>query len=119
MAGMIRFTDNVEDSKHNHINAGRVDFLPKLPLYIDTLEVTEINKEYTIPAGSKFTLFSAKGDVAFAVRANDAATFPDGDILDGTGSFINPAQFDLTGVTTLNFIAEPDETTYVSLAIYV
>jgi hypothetical protein len=103
---MNQLTSNVQASTHNHIAAGRVDFFPRFPDHIDQVVLSTSSSTYTVPTGGKFAIFSCNSD--FAARADNDAVFPVAGVTNGSGSLLNPAQFDISGLTSIGFISNTD-----------
>jgi len=95
----------------------RLNFTPPFPDQIDQIAVTTTSGAYTVPEGIKYIIFAYEPGANIAVRAENTAVYPAAGITDGTGSLINPANFDVSGVSALHFIAK-DTDTVVSLALY-
>ena len=110
-------TRGVREAGQEHLQAGRLDFFPFFPEFIDVKAVTTSSSAYTVPANAKFIIFTYEPGANISVRRDATAVYPTGNITDGTGAMINPAQFDVSDCTTLNFIAK-DTATVVSLAVY-
>jgi len=73
-----------------------------------------VEKTVTVPTGANFCIFS--GDADFYVRPDATAALPAGDVTDGTGSELNPAQWDVHDVQALHLIAADDAN--VTMASY-
>ena len=78
------------------------------------LAVAGTAESITVPAGAKYAVFSASAD--FACNPTGTAAIPT-DVTDGTGSFVNPLIWEVTGVTTLSVVGFANDT-YVSVAFY-
>lgn len=65
-----------------------------------------IAETVTIPEGAKFILFSSSSD--FYARVNGTASIPVNDVVDGSGSELNPVIRSLSGVDSLSVIAPFD-----------
>lgn len=113
---MKQLTDNVQSGEHNGVHAGRIDFFPKVPDYVDHVVLSTVNATWAKPAGARWAVFSSTSECNFAVKANGAATFPAGAVTDGSGAFLNPTQFDVGDIATLGIIA--DGTGVLTIACY-
>jgi hypothetical protein len=109
-------TGNVDDSKHFHKAAGRVDYFLPTPTHVDVVALSTSNATYTLPAGARWLVFSPIGGANFAVRKDAVAVFPAAGVTNGTGSFLNPSQLDVQGVTSLGIIS--NESSFLSIAVY-
>ena len=84
------------------------------PDFVDArVLVAATNETHTVPATAKYVVFSSTGD--FFARKNAVATVPV-DTTDGTASELNPAAWELTGVTTIGLISAATPT--ITLAFY-
>ena len=113
---MNKLNENVDESHFNHINAGRVDFFPKMAGHIDIVPVSTTTTTYTIPTDARWLIFSPASNFNYAIRKDEDAVFPAAEVLDGSGSLPNPAQIDVKGVTSLGIIA--DASGYLGIAVY-
>jgi hypothetical protein len=94
---------------------GSRHLLRRMPDYVDARVLgTDTNESITPPSDAKYVIFSS--EAAFWVRKDAAATVPSGDVTDGTASELNPAGYDIEGVTTIQIISETAQN--VSLAYY-
>ena len=73
-----------------------------------------VEKQIAVPEGAGSCVFSADGD--FFARPDATASVPSEDITDGSGSELNPAQWDVHDVAILRLIAP--EATIVTLSFY-
>lgn len=69
---------------------------------------------HVVPEGAKFVLFDGTGD--YWVKMDGTAIITVADILDGSGSEINPLARIVKGATTIGLVA--DETVIVTMAFY-
>jgi len=88
-------------------------FFLRTPQWVDQVSVSAINNAYTIPTGATKVVINGLSN--YYVRADSAAVIPAAGKTDGTGSFLNPTQLDVRGITTLNFIGDVD---YVTIAVF-
>ena len=102
---MEQLNSNVQGSEFNAIGAGRVDLFPKISDHVDIVPLGTTSVTYTIPADARFLIFSPIQGYNFAVRRDEDAVYPAAAVTDGTGSFLNPAQLDVQGVTSLGIIS--------------
>jgi hypothetical protein len=116
MATKKQLMSNVQDSQYNAQLAGRVDLFPLVPGYVDQVELSTSSATYTIPTNAKFLIFSPASGAQFAVKEDAAAVWPAGSITDGSGSFLNPAQLDVGGITSLGIISNVSG--ILSIAVY-
>jgi len=73
------------------------DYIDVRVLAANTAEV------HTLPDGVRWVTFSGTDD--FYVRPDAAAAVPGDDIIDGTGSHLNPHHRNCEGITTFGIIA--------------
>ena len=73
-----------------------------------------IAESHTVPANAKTVIFKATGD--FYVNAFGTAAIAAADVINGTGSELNPQRRSLAGVTAISIIA-PAITT-VTMSFY-
>lgn len=74
------------------------------PDYVDVRVLAGGSPEsHTVPNGARFVIFSADND--FYCRPNGTASVPSLDIVDGSGSFLNPTILSVEGVSTLGLIS--------------
>lgn len=102
--GKLMSNVDVQIGGYNYAQGGRVDFFPQFPTYVDTVAVTGTSTTWTKPTGTKWVIFSASPGLSFAARKDAVAVYPTASVTDGTGSLLNPAQMDVSGVTTLGII---------------
>ncbi|WP_028995843.1 hypothetical protein [Azonexus hydrophilus] len=62
-----------------------------------------VAKTVTIPADARFVIFSSTGD--FYCRVDGEASLPMADVVDGTGSELNPTIRYIIGVATVSLIS--------------
>lgn len=69
------------------------------PVYIDVRQLAAtVAETHTLPAGTKFVIFSA--DCNFYARPGASAALPAGDVTNGTGSELNPAAWYFANAAT-------------------
>jgi hypothetical protein len=96
------------------IHEVKVDLI-NAPRYIDVaVLVATVASDYTVPADAKYVIFTKTED--FWACYTDTATIPVADVVDGTGSELNPTIRDITDVATISLISEADG--LVSMAFY-
>jgi len=94
---------------------GHQTFARRPPGYVNTRVLAASTVETAaIPTGARYVIFSASGD--FYARPDAAAAIPAADVTDGTASELNPAMWDLSGVTDIRLIA--GAATVVTLSFY-
>lgn len=80
-------------------------YLRVMPTYTDRrVLAANVNEDHTLPTGARWVVFSSNCSEWYAKRGGTAAIAA-GDVTDGTGSTMNPAGFDVNGVTTIGMIA--------------
>jgi hypothetical protein len=71
------------------------------PGWIDNLVLeADTAKSYTIPTGARNLNIVSDGDIWVAGDAT--AAIPSGDVIDGSGSLLNPGVVSVVGITTLS-----------------
>lgn len=97
---------------------GQVEiYFVKAPEYVDAMVLAADTAEsYTIPTGAKRIIFSADGNYYARFDDGGDATVPSTEVVDGSSSFLNPAQLDITGVTSISFISSSARV--ITLAVY-
>ena len=113
---MNKLLENVEESKFIHHRAGRIDVFPKMPTHVDQIALSATSVTYTIPTDARWLIFSPQAGIEFAVKADADAVYPAAAITDGSGSLLNPAQLDVSGLTSLGIIS--NESGFLSIAVY-
>lgn len=107
---------NAENDKFGYFPTERAFLFPDFPDYIDTKAISTSSTSFTVPEWARYAILGYKGDVAIAVKKDSAATFPSGTVSDGSGSFVNPTQFGVGGMTSINVIGE--DATVLSIAYF-
>lgn len=108
-------TVNLKQTKYGQQDDIAQFFLPA-PTWIDQVSITGgANTSYTIPSTAIYIVISAPSS-DFWVKIDAAAVVPIAGITDGTGSFLNPAQFNVRGVTTIGFISA--SSIFITIAVY-
>ena len=93
----------------------RHTFSPRAPSYIDArFLAATTNEAHTIPTGARIVVFSAEAD--FWARPDATAAIPSADVTDGSGSQLNPANWNIEANTTINVISATAQT--VCLTFY-
>jgi len=77
---------------------------PPLATYVDNIVLAGVAKTVTVPAGASRVIFGTTA-TPFYLRAGGTAAAPAGDVTDGTGSAINPADRLVTGGSTFSLFA--------------
>jgi len=86
------------------------------PEFIDNLVlIPNTAKTYTIPENTKIINIVSTGD--FWVAADVDASIPDADIIDGSGSLLNPAVLSVSEITALSFISS--SACKISISVYI
>ena len=67
-----------------------------------------------MPSDAKYVIFSAEAD--FYAKKAGTAVVPSADVTDGTASELNPAGYDIEGVTTIGLISDTAQT--ITMAFY-
>ena len=111
-----QLTDNIYGGDFSHLPSGRIDLFPNFPDHIDVVQLSTVSTTYTIPAGSRFLIFSAESGVDYAIKANGPATFPASGVTNGSGSFLNMTQCDVTGISSLGIIS--DTNGFLTIAVF-
>lgn len=74
------------------------------PVYVDArVLAANVSETHTIPTGANTVLFSSTCD--FYAKPGSSAAVPAADVTDGTGAELNPATWNVTGLTTLTVIS--------------
>ena len=82
-----------------------MQFFPPAPEWVDQVAITGgASTTYTIPTGAVYLILSTPSASDFYVRLDAPAVVPAAGIVDGTGSFCNPAQLNVRGVTAIRMI---------------
>lgn len=94
---------------------GAKNLLRRMPDYVDArVLAASVNEDHTVPADAKYVIFSAEAD--FYAKKGGTATIPGADVTDGTASELNPAGYDIEGVTTIGLISGVGQT--ITMAFY-
>lgn len=78
--------------------------VPPLATYVDNIVLAGTAKTVTVPAGAVRADFGSTA-LPYAVRSGGTASLPVGDVVDGTGSAINPTSRLVSGGTTFSVFA--------------
>ena len=74
------------------------------PLYVDVrVLAATVAETHTVPTGYNTVLFSSNCD--FFARPGASVAVPAADVTDGTGSELNPATWNTTGMTQFSLIS--------------
>lgn len=74
------------------------------PAYVDVRVLApNVSETHTVPTGYNTVLFSSNCD--FFAKSGASAAVPAADVTDGTGSELNPATWNTTGITQLTVIS--------------
>lgn len=77
---------------------------PPIATYVDNIILSGAAKTVTVPAGASRVIFGTTA-TPFYVRAGGTAAAPSGDVVDGTGSAINPSDRLVSGGQTFSIFA--------------
>jgi hypothetical protein len=77
---------------------------PPLATYVDNIVLAGVAKTVTVPAGASRVIFGTTA-TPYYVRGSGTASAPSGDVVDGTGSAINPSDRLVSGGATFSIFA--------------
>jgi len=77
--------------------------IPQSDVIYDLVLTANVEKVVTVPEGADIVLFGTTAN--FYCRMNATAAVPVGDVLDGSGSELNPSSRQMSGVATIHLIS--------------
>ena len=84
---------------------GGTSYLRAIPAHVDVrVLAANTNEDHTVPSTARLVIFSSSC-AAFYVKSGGTAAVPAADVTDGSGSALNPAGFDVEGITTIGLIS--------------
>lgn len=94
---------------------GQNTYIRIAPTYVDArVLAATVSETHTLPSTARLVLFAA--DCNFYAKAGASAAVPAADVTDGTAAELNPAAWDVTGLTQITLIAAT--ACKVTLSIY-
>lgn len=103
-----------------HLNLGKdpngsTTFLRGTTDYIDVIVFNGSSQNYTIPSGAKYLIFSSTGNFWLDPRGGTVSV-PAVTTVDGTSFELNPAGFEVSGVSSISVIGTSGQV--LSIAVY-